>query len=205
MNMSSDELVAKIRHFKPYYGTMGGVTFSGGEPLMQGDFLLDVMPKLKREGLHLALDTAGIAHTNIAAILEYTDLIIFDIKDITKERFYALTGGDIEDSWAFIAIANRLNKKFWLRQVIVPTIHDNSAFLKDLALYIKDHFPKENILKIEFLPYHKLGSEKYTTLNIPNPYHDMPEMDPLKCEQLYREFLKYYNSWFTKIKLIVII
>ena len=84
-NYSVDELVKKILRFKPYYGNKGGVTFSGGEPLMQPDFLLEVCKRLKQEGIHIAIDTAGVGMGHYEELLSYVDLIILDIKHVTRE------------------------------------------------------------------------------------------------------------------------
>nr|MDE6142275.1 pyruvate formate lyase-activating protein [Bacilli bacterium] len=169
-NYTPIELSNKIKRYKPYFGNNGGVTFSGGEPLLHQDFLIELSKLLKEENIHIALDTAGYGLGNYEELLSYIDLIIFDIKDINEPRFKNITGGNINKVWEFLDVAKRLNKKFWIRQVIVPGIHDNETFLISLNKYIKEHFIIDNIERIEFLPYHKLGSEKYETLNIPNPY-----------------------------------
>ena len=188
MNYDTEELVAKISRYKTYYGTKGGVTFSGGEPLLQSEFLLEAIKALKREGINIAIDTAGYTDSPYEEIIKNVDLIIYDIKDIDEDRYRSLTSGDIKKTWEFLNIARKYRKKFHIRQVIVPGTHDNEAFITDLAAYICKHFEASDIEKIEFLPYHKLGSEKYLTLGIPNAYQDLPEMDIDKCNKLY-EFL----------------
>lgn len=194
LNYSSDELVNKLIRFKPYFKrNNGGVTFSGGEPLLQSDFLIDVCKKLKENDIHIALDTSGYGIGNYEEILKNIDLILFDIKDVTEERFKDLTGGKIDRVWEFLEIANKMNKKYWIRQVIVPGVHDNKEFLFELSDYIKNHFKIENIEKIEFLPYHKMGDSKYEKLGINNPYLEKKPMDTNKCNQLYNEFLDIYN------------
>lgn len=193
-NYTPEELANKIKRFKPYYGTSGGVTLSGGEPLLHSEFIIELAKLLKEEDINIALDTAGYGLGDYEKLLEYIDLIIFDIKDIDVPRFKNLTGGDIKRVWEFLQTANKMQKKFWLRQVIVPEIHDNYNFLISLSDYIKKHFILETIEKIEFLPYHKLGSEKYDSLGIDNPYKEKEELDAIKCEELYQEFLKIYNK-----------
>lgn len=193
-NYTVEELAQKIKRYKPYYGDTGGVTLSGGEPLLHAEFIIELAKILKKNNIHIALDTAGYGLGNYEEILKYIDLIIFDIKDIDEERFKNLTGGNIKKVFPFLEIANKLNKKFWLRQVIVPNIHDNLEFLISLNKYIKTHFNTQNIERIEFLPYHKLGSEKYLSLGLDNPYKDILEMDADKCANLYQEFMKIYNK-----------
>lgn len=195
MNYTKEELVNKIVRFKPYFKrNNGGVTFSGGEPLVQSKFLLETCKMLKQENIHIALDTAGYGVGNYEEILEYIDLIIYDIKDITKDRYKELTGGNIERTWEFLDIARKMDKKFWIRLVVVPGVHDNDKYMLELSNYIIDHFKKENVEKIEFLPYHKLGTEKYEALNLDNPYKDKEEMSQEKCDELFIIFNEYYNQ-----------
>lgn len=195
MNYTKEELVKKIIRFKPYFKrNNGGVTFSGGEPLLQSNFLIETCKLLKEDNIHIALDTAGYGIGNYEEILNNIDLIIYDIKDITKDRYKDLTGGNIERTWEFLEVANKLNKKFWVRLVVVPGLHDNEEFLRELSTYIKEHIKEENIEKIEFLPYHKIGSEKYESLKIKNPYKDKEQMSITECEYLYKKFKEIYNQ-----------
>lgn len=195
LNYTSDELVEKIKRFKPYFKrNNGGVTFSGGEPLLQSEFLLETLKKLKEEKIHIALDTAGYTNEPFEEILDYVDLIIYDIKDITEERYKELTGGNINKTLDFIKKSNDKNKKFWIRQVVVPELHDNESYILALADYICKNFKTNNIEKIEFLPYHKFGSEKYEKLKLLNPYKYLQEMDSEKCEKLYQKFIKIYSE-----------
>lgn len=186
-NMTVEELVQKILRFKPYYGTKGGVTFSGGEPLLQIDFLIAVCKRLKEENIHIALDTAGVGIGKYEELLQLVDLVILDIKDVTKRGYLDLTGYEIEESLKFMTILNNLKKPIWIRQVIIPNVNDNIEYLKNLKTFLKQ---LPNIEKIDFLPYHKLGSEKYEKLNMVNPYKDRPEMSKERCEELYQTFLK---------------
>ena len=189
-----DELVEKILKNKEYFGKFGGVTFSGGEPLLQNEFLIEVSKKLKKENIHIVLDTSGVGMGNYEAILKYIDLIIFDIKHTTNEGFKRVTRMDTNEYEKFIGVANKLNKKFWIRQVIVPGIMDNEKYLESLSNYIKNNFKVDNIEKIEFLPYHKLGREKYIKLNIPYACENIPEMDKQDCEILYNKFMAIYKN-----------
>ena len=185
-NYSSDDLVKKILRFKPYWKDRGGVTFSGGEPLLQIDFLIDVCKKLKENNVHIALDTAGVGIGEYEQLLPFVDLIIFDVKHIDHQSFIDLTGSKDDEVFKFLEAANNLNKKFWVRQVIVPGIMDNDVYIKGLKSYI-DRYIK-NVLKVEFLPYHKLGSEKYAKLGIEYPLNNVEEMDSIQCENLLKMF-----------------
>ena len=190
-NITSDELIEKILHNKEYFGENGGVTFSGGEPLLHVDFLIDICKKLKEQNIHIALDTAGVGIGKYEELLKYIDLIIFDVKHTTREGYKRVTQIDTEESLKFLSIANKMNKKFWVRQVVVPTIMDNEEYLYSLDNFIKTNI--KNVEKIEFLPYHKLGEEKFLKLNIPYPCKDIPEMDKDKCNELYDKFINIYK------------
>ena len=185
-NITSDELVDKIIRFKNYIKDDGGVTFSGGEPLLQPDFLIECCKKLKEERLHIALDTAGVGVGHYEEILKYIDLIIFDVKHADNNDYFELTGKSIDESEEFLKVANAMNKKFWIRQVIIPGVNDNEEYLIKLKGYISKI---NNIEHIEFLPYHRLGSEKYSSLKIDYPYKDKCEMDKEKCSELYNKFM----------------
>lgn len=182
---SSEELIKKILRYKPYFKTNGGVTFSGGEPLMQKDFLLECLKLCKENNIHTCLDTAG-SLTNVEEILKYTDLVILDIKGTNKENYKNMTNFNIDNSLKFIETCQKLNKKLWLRIVIVPNINDNIFYMDELINFIK---PIKNVEKIELLPYHTLGNHKYEELKINNPLKDCLDMDEKKCKQL-EEYLK---------------
>lgn len=190
-NMTVEELVRKVLRNKPYFKNNGGVTFSGGEPLLQDEFLLECCKRLKEENIHIAIDTAGYTPNNVDEILKYVDLVLLDIKHTTKDGFKALTGGnkDIQDK--FIKHLNKSDKKVWIRQVIVPGIMDNNEYLESLVKTIKNI---RNVERIDFLPYHKLGREKYITMGINYPLEDTPEMNKDKCTKLYDKFMEIYKK-----------
>jgi pyruvate formate lyase activating enzyme len=192
-NYTPEELVKKIIRFKPYFKrNNGGVTFSGGEPLNQIDFLIETCKLLKKENINITLDTAGVGIGKYEELLKYIDLILFDVKHTNHQQYRNLTGKTDDESFKFLKIANKLNKNFWIRQVIVPNLMDNEEYIISLNKYLKENI--KNIQKIEFLPYHKLGSEKYLKLGLNNPYKDMPEMNKEKCQELYEKFINIYNK-----------
>ena len=184
--MTTDELLKKIISNKPYYKrNNGGVTFSGGEPLLQKDFLLAILPKLKEEGIHVALDTSGVGIGDYDKVLTYTDLVILDIKHTNTSGYEHLTGYKMDEVENFIKHLNNSHCEVWLRQAIVPGLTDQKAYIDSLKAYIKKI---NNVTKVEFLPFHHLGFSKYIDLNIPNPLLDTPEMDKDACEKLYAYF-----------------
>lgn len=190
-NYTPEEIAEKVIRCKPYFKNKGGVTFSGGEPLLHSEFIIEVAKILKKENIHIALDTAGYGNGDYDKILDYIDLVILDIKHTTKEGLKSLTGGDIEKVEEFIKALNKKNKAIWIRQVIIPGVTDSLEYITSLAEYIKKI---NNIEKIEFLPYHHLGEEKYQVLNIPYPYKDKPEMDKDECQKLYEKFIQIYKK-----------
>ena len=190
-NMTVDELIKKVLRNKPYFKNNGGVTFSGGEPLLQDEFLLECCKRLKEENIHITIDTAGYTPNNVDEILKYVDLVLLDIKHTSKDGFKALTGGnkDIQDK--FIEHLNKSGKKIWIRQVIVPGIMDNDEYIESLVKTIKNI---KNVERIDFLPYHKLGREKYITMGINYPLENTPEMNKDECTKLYNKFMEIYKK-----------
>ena len=191
-NYTPEELVKKIIRYKPYYKRNGGgVTFSGGEPLLQSEFLIETCKLLKEEGIHITLDTAGVGNGNYDELLSYIDLILFDIKHVTSDGYKDITGQNIDQSLRFICALNKSNKPVIIRQVIVPGIMDNNKYLQGLKEELKKI---NNIIKIEFLPYHELALEKYEKLGIKSPFEPLPVMDKNKCDELYNIFINEINK-----------
>ena len=183
-NYTVEDLVKKIIRYKPYFKDNGGVTFSGGEPLIHSNFIIEVAKELKKENIHIAIDTAGVGLGDYDEILPYIDLVILDIKHVTEQGYYDITGIKLNEVEKFINAANKLNKPIWIRQVIIPNLTDTEEYIKELVQYLKKI---KNIKKIEFLPFHRLGEEKYHKLNIPYPYEDKKDMDKKICEDLHNK------------------
>lgn len=191
-NFTPMELCEKIICNKPYFQrNNGGVTFSGGEPLLQKDFLIECFKILKKENIHITLDTSGVGTGDYEEILSYVDLVLLDIKHVNPEGYQFITGYNIDDSLEFIKLLNKTKKKIWIRQVIVPGVMDNWEYLDCLAEVL---LKINNIEKIDFLPYHKMGEEKYAKLGIISPFQDVPAMDIEKCKELYQEFMNKYQE-----------
>ena len=190
-NYTDVELADRILRNKNYFKRNGGVTFSGGEPLLQSKFIISVAKILKENGVHIALDTAGVGNGNYEEILDVVDLVILDIKHVDSDKYFELTSSRIDESFKFIESLNKSGKSVWIRQVIVPGLMDNTDYLIKLADVVKGI---NNVEKIEFLPYHKLGSSKYEKLGIVDPYKGVSPMDKDKCIELYNEFMEIYNK-----------
>ena len=183
--ITPEDLVRHIYKYRNYFGTDGGVTFSGGEPLFQHDFLLECLRLCKKMGIHTCLDTAGSC-TGYEDILEYVDLVMWDVKGLDEVGYKKMTGQDIGISLKFLDYCQSIGKKMWIRQVIVPGINDNFEYIKRLKEFIH---PLKNIEKVELLPYHLYGVSKYEKLGIPYKLDGVPPMDEAKCNELYEELI----------------
>lgn len=180
-----EELVKKLERFKSYFSTSGGgITFSGGEPLRQPEFLLEVLKLCKEKGIHTCIDTAGYGFGEYDEILKYTDLVLFDIKHYTKEGYKNVTLREIDESLNFIEAMKRNNTKMWIRHVVVPGLTDSEEHLRGLKEFI-DTIP--NVEKVELLPYHLLGANKYEIMKINYPLDGVNAMDKDLCKKYEKE------------------
>ena len=180
---TAEELIDKIKRYKNYFGKEGGVTFSGGDPLCQPEFLLECLKQCKQEGIHTCLDTSGVGCNKelYPEILSYTDLVILDIKAVTPEAYKKMTGYPMKDFSEFLELCQKLEKKLWLRQVIVPGINDTEEYILELKKYIKNI---KNVERVELLPYHLYGVEKYKKLGISYRLDGVPAMKKEDLEKL---------------------
>ena len=181
---TAEELVSKIKRFKPYFERSGGgVTFSGGDPLKQPEFLLEVLKLCKEEGISTCLDTAGYGLGDYDEILKYTDLVLYDVKDITREGYKNVTLMEIDATLNFLEAMKRNNTKMWIRHVVVPGLTDGEEHIKALNEYIKT-IP--NVEKVELLPYHLLGVNKYESMKLKYPLEGVDAMDKAICNEYYK-------------------
>ncbi|MBR3885338.1 MAG: pyruvate formate lyase-activating protein [Clostridia bacterium] len=180
--ITPEEVLKKYQKYSNYYGDNGGVTFSGGEPLLQSEFVLETIKLLKENNIHTAIDTAGVAD-NYDEVLKLVDLVILDIKAVEKEEYEYLVSGKIEKQKEFLDKCVSFNKKLWIRQVIVPGINDDEKHIEKLKNFIKD-IP--NVERIELLPYHSMAKEKYQKLGIEYRLKETPDMDIEKCKNLQK-------------------
>ena len=117
---TAEVLMQKLKRFKPYYGSKGGVTFSGGEPLLQSGFLLELLKLCRSEGISACLDTAGCGAGNYEEILKYTDLVIFDVKHFTAKGYERVTGQSPDEAAVFLDAVQKSGTPMWIRHVAVP-------------------------------------------------------------------------------------
>ena len=179
--ITPQELISKIERYIPYFGSNGGVTFSGGEPLLQPEFLLECLKLCKEKNIHVVLDTAGVGFGEYEEILSLVDLVILDIKSTDNQSYKQITGFEMTSFNKFLDDCQKYNKKMWLRQVIVPGINDTKESveqLKQFALQLK------GIEKIELLPYKNMGSIKYKSLKLKERLEGVPNMNENACKNL---------------------
>ncbi len=178
--MTSEEILAGYRKNRSFY-TKGGITASGGEPLLQIDFLIDLFTKAKAEGIHTCLDTSGISfdETNsgclakMDTLMAVTDLVMLDIKHIDPEKHRTLTGNDNAAVLAFASYLETRSRPFWVRHTVVPTITDDPKDLFSLGAYIGRF---KALKALDVLPYHTLGVSKYRELGIPYSLEGVPPL-----------------------------
>ncbi len=170
---SARQIVEKALRFLPYFGEDGGITVSGGEPLAQSKFLIELLKECKQAGLHTAIDTACAAgEADWDEVLKYTDLVLADLKFATEEAYKAHTGGSLDTVLRFLKKAEAANVPLWIRHVVVPGLTD-----RDLPEILKLATGFSNLERIELLPFRKLCKSKYENLGIPFPLNDTPECD----------------------------
>ena len=183
--VSSEDVLKMYKKYSSYYGETGGVTFSGGEPLLQSQFVLETIKLLKENGVHVALDTAGVAD-DYDEILDFVDLVILDVKAVDEAEYEKITGAKMDKFNQFLKTCKNKNKKLWLRQVIVPGINDDEEHVLKLKEFSKNI---SNVERIELLPYHSMGEGKYKELNIPYKLEGVSDLSKEELEKL-KDILK---------------
>ena len=165
---SAREVFCEAVKSKRYFGKRGGVTVTGGEPLLQLDFLIEFFTLLKEEGIHTCIDTSGICFDEqdgrYEKLLALTDLVLLDIKHPDEEAHKALTGRSGAPARAFAQYLNKKGVPVWIRYVLVPAYTDGEQTLRRLREYLDT---LANVERVEVLPYHTMGAEKYQKLNLP--------------------------------------
>jgi len=192
-----DDLVKKAVNMKSYFGDKGGVTVSGGEPVLQAPNLIPFFKKLHKAGIHTNLDTNGriLNHAVIELLDQYTDLVMLDIKHMTEEGFQKLTGAqNKETTFNFAKHREASGKKMWLRYVLIPEITNTPDLLHQLGNYFKDY---TTIEQIELQPYHKLGIHKWDALGWEYELKDARENTKEELE----EASNILSNYFKKVKI----
>ncbi len=184
---SVEEVFDKIKRYVPYFkNSGGGITVSGGEPLVQVEFIAELFKKCKEEGIHTAVDTNGFVESNsdaVNALLDYTDLVLLDIKHIDDEKHKSLTGCTNEKGLQFAQHLSEKKIPVWLRYVVVPGLTDFELDVKRLGKFIEG---LSNIENIELLPFHKIGEYKWKELEIDYKLYDTHAADENDIEKVRR-------------------
>ena len=206
--MTADEIIDRFERNRSFYQT-GGITATGGEPMLQLDFLTELFTKAKEKGIHTCLDTSGIMfpkkHTGtdqnsereisltgisenmasdrmekIEQLMSVTDLVMLDIKHINDEEHQKLTGQSNSNILAFAKYLDSIGKPVWIRHVVVPGITFNEKELTELGLFLKT---LRNVEKLEVLPYHSMGKVKYDNLGMDYVLKDTPQLTKAEAKE----------------------
>ena len=170
---SADELLAQALRYRSYWKDGGGITVSGGEPLLQMDFMIELFQKAKEKGINTTIDTSGAPFTReepffgkSKELMKYTDLLLMDIKHIDDEQHKLLTGHTNKNILDMARYLSEIGKPVWIRHVLVPERSDKDEYLKELYKFIKT---LDNVEKVEILPYHTFGEYKWKELGYDYP------------------------------------
>lgn len=197
---TAEQLIEQAMTCKPYWGKKGGVTVSGGEPLFQIDFLIELFTKFKALGVNTCIDTSGAPFTKegewfekFKKLMEVTDILLMDIKHIDEDEHVKLTGQSGKNIREMFAYLDEINKPIWIRHVLVPGITDDEKWLTQTRDFIRT---LNNVYRVEILPYHGLGAMKYKDLGIDYVLKDL-ESPTVESVTKAKEILECekYNRW----------
>lgn len=194
--VTSEELLAEYDHNKAFYRN-GGLTVSGGEPLVQIDFLLDLFEKAKAKGIHTCIDTSGVTYdeknqayiSKLDRLMELCDLVMLDIKHIDSEKHKELTGKANENILAFARYVSRRGVPLWVRHVVVKGYTDGEDEQKELGKFLAT---LPTLKAIDVLPYHTMGASKYRELGIPYPLEGMEALSVTDAAKAKKAILSSY-------------
>ena len=196
--MSAASIMAEYRKNRAFYRD-GGITVTGGEPLLQIDFLIELFALAKQEKVHTCLDTSGVLYRpgksafnrKLDRLMEVTDLILLDIKHTDSQAHQKLTGHANEGILAFARYLDRKHIPVWIRHVLVPGITDNEAHLKELGRIMAG---LSNVKALDVLPYHTMGVEKYKALGIAYPLEGVAAASDQDAVRAKNIILSSYRS-----------
>ena len=183
---SADEILDHAERYRSYWGSEGGITVSGGEPLLQMDFLIELFKKAKQRNINTCIDTAGEPltkkgewFTKFEELMHYTDILLVDIKHIDRNKHIRLTGKPNDNILEMFHYLSDINKPIWIRQVLVPGWTDDIEDLKKTRAFIET---LSNVKKIEILPYHNMGAYKWEKLGMKYPLEgvEAPDKDSIE-------------------------
>lgn len=179
---SSFEIVEKVKRYKEYFKSEGGITVSGGEPLLQSEFVSEIFELCHKEGVNTCLDTSGnILNNNVKKLIEVTDRVLLDIKYISNELYQKHVGCKLDDVLNFLTYLNEKKIPTTIRQVIIPTLNDTNEDILKLKQIISKY---KCVDKIELLPFKKICQIKYDNMNKIFPFKDYKEPSKEKMQKL---------------------
>lgn len=192
--MEAAEIIEQYERNRPFYKG-GGITVTGGEPLMQVDFLIELFTLAKEKEIHTCIDTSGIAYKpgnaefieKLDKLIALTDLVMLDIKHIDPDKHKELTQQPNDGILAFCEYLNERNVDMWIRHVVVPTITDDDKYLYKLGYFIGQF---TNVKALDILPYHTMGKAKYEQLGMEYKLDGIPPMDKTKVIEKKQVVLK---------------
>ncbi|WP_276979774.1 pyruvate formate-lyase-activating protein [Johnsonella ignava] len=179
--VSVDEILDDYENYKPYLHG-GGITCTGGEPLLQIDFITELFTEAKKRGIHTCVDTSGATFSpdnpeilqKFDRLIEVTDLFLLDIKHIDSSQHLWLTGQGNEHILAFAGYLDKNNKDMWIRHVVIPKITYDDKLLYELGYFLGG---LKNIKALDILAYHTMGKVKYENLHLKYPLEEIPPLD----------------------------
>ena len=179
---TADQIVNMAMRYNEYFGKEGGITVSGGEPLLQANFVKEVFKLCKQKGINTCLDTSGsIINEDVSSLLEYTDYVLLDMKYTNNELYQKYVGCSIDKPLQFLKLLNEKRIKVFLRQVIIPTLNNTEQNITELKT-ISEKF--DCVKKIELLPFKKLCHTKYEKLDLPFGFADIEEPSTEEMKRL---------------------
>ncbi len=186
-----DELVKRAVRQKNYFGADGGVTVSGGEPLLQRSKLITFFKLLHAEGINTCLDSNGRLNTpDVHELLEHTDLLLLDVKHINDDWHRRLTGQSNKTSLGLAEYRESTGRKMWLRYVLVPGWTDQPEYITKWAQHFSNY---KTIERVEIIPFHQLGMHKWKLLNMAYPLKDTPPPSEESKQYTLGVFSQYLN------------
>ncbi len=197
--MKTSEILKKYERYKSFYGETGGITVSGGEPMIQIDFLTELFEKAKQKGIHTCLDTSGITYNEksqesldkINRLMKSTDLVMLDIKHINKEKHLELTGQKIDNILAFARYLSDIEKPVWIRHVIVPGFTDGEKEQYELGRFLAT---LKNVKGLDVLPYHTMGEVKYEKLGLKYKLAGVPALTDADAKKARLMIIRGYKG-----------
>lgn len=181
-SVSVEELMKKILRCRSYFGSEGGVTVSGGEPLLQPEFLAGLFSSCREQGIHTVLDTSGCRlNSAVEEVLKVTDLVLLDIKFTTEGEYRTYTGGSLSQTLCFLERLEQKQVPTWIRQVVIPSLNDNRENIHRLKEIARTF---HCVKRLELLPFRKLCLEKYDSMGLSFPLAHLPECSLERVKEL---------------------